>query len=53
RFGALNLDNFDSCLALLERPKGDKGWGNVVFFIVEPEIFDYSQGEAAVLEIEP
>jgi len=53
RFGALNLDNFDTVLAFLEKPKGDNAWVNGGFFILEPEIFDYIQGDDTLWEREP
>jgi glucose-1-phosphate cytidylyltransferase len=53
RFGALNLDDFDTALDFLEKPKGDNAWVNGGFFVLEPEIFDYIQGDGTLWEREP
>jgi glucose-1-phosphate cytidylyltransferase len=53
RFGALNLDDGNHVLSFLEKPKGDRGWINGGFFVLEPEIFDYIKGDEIVLEREP
>jgi len=52
RFGALELDdgivsNFE------EKPKGDGRWISGGFFVVEPSVFDYIEGDATVWEQEP
>jgi len=53
RFGALNLNDGNHVLSFLEKPKGDRGWINGGFFVLEPEIFDYIKGDEIVLEREP
>ena len=53
RFGALNLDDGNHVLSFLEKPKGDRGWINGGFFVLEPKIFDYIKGDETVLEREP
>ena len=53
RFGMLELDDKDSVLSFLEKPKGDGGWANGGFFVLEPEIFDYIGGDEDVWEKEP
>lgn len=52
RFGALDLagdvvEHFD------EKPKGDGRWINGGFFVLEPKVFDYLEGDATVWEHEP
>lgn len=53
RFGALNLDNSDTVLSFLEKPKGDGAWINGGFFVLEPEVFKYLKGDETVWEWEP
>lgn len=53
RFGALHLDDKDHVLEFKEKPKGDGAWINGGFFVLEPDIFDYIQGDETVWEKEP
>lgn len=53
RFGALNLAADDQVISFLEKPKGDGAWINGGFFVLEPEIFDYIEGDATIWEREP
>lgn len=54
RFGALNISSNNSVLNFEEKPKGDLGWINGGFFVLEPEIFDYLEGgDLTVWEQEP
>ncbi len=53
RFGALDLSGADQVLGFQEKPKGDGGWINAGFFVLNPEVFDYLQGDETVLEKEP
>lgn len=53
RFGALELDKNHMVTAFQEKPKGDGGWINAGFFVMQPEIFDYIEGDTTVLEKEP
>jgi len=41
RFGSVTLESDSSVAGFLEKPKGDGGWVNAGFFIMEPGIFDY------------
>jgi glucose-1-phosphate cytidylyltransferase len=52
RFGALEVDG-DRVTAFNEKPVGDGGWVNGGFFVFEPGVFDYLEGDEAVLEREP
>ena len=45
RFGALNLDSQDLVSSFLEKPKGDGAWINGGFFVLNPEVFSYLQGD--------
>ncbi len=57
RYGAFNLDSNNHKIAhFREKPKGDghdTAWINGGFFVLEPQIFDYIEGDATVWEREP
>jgi len=53
RFGALELSERGEVLAFQEKPKGDDAWINAGFFVMEPGVFDYIEGDETVLEREP
>lgn len=53
RFGALGLNDKNEVLGFKEKPKGEVGWINGGFFVLEPEIFDYIDGDATFFEREP
>jgi glucose-1-phosphate cytidylyltransferase len=51
RFGALTLDE-DSVCEFSEKPQAGEGWINGGFFVFEPAVFDYMNGDQSVLERE-
>ena len=57
RYGAFNLEsNNDKITNFREKPKGDghdTAWINGGFFVLEPEIFDYIEGDHTTWEREP
>lgn len=53
RFGAIDLDSDGIITSFREKPKGDRGWINGGFFVCEPEVFDYIDGDDSVWEHEP
>ncbi|SFK60627.1 glucose-1-phosphate cytidylyltransferase [Brevibacillus centrosporus] len=53
RFGALDLTENGAVSGFREKPKGDGGWINAGFFVMEPGVFDYIPGNDTVLEKEP
>lgn len=53
RFGAINLDENNGVQGFQEKPKGDGAWINGGFFVMEPKVFDYIDGDATMLEREP
>ena len=53
RFGALNLDDQNNVSSFLEKPKGHGAWINGGFFVCEPNVFDYIEGDKTVWEKEP
>jgi len=53
RFGALNLNEDQTVTAFLEKPKGDGAWINGGFFVCQPRVFDYIEGDATIFEKDP
>jgi glucose-1-phosphate cytidylyltransferase len=53
RFGALQMSEGNLVRGFQEKPKGDGHWVNAGFFVMEPKVFDYIEGDATVLEKEP
>ncbi len=59
RYGAICFGKNNSVTSFLEKPKGDsqesenKGWVNGGFFVCEPKIFDYIEGDSTIFEQEP
>jgi len=53
RFGALDLSETNHVRGFQEKPKGDGGWINAGFFVLEPKTFDYIEGDHTVFEREP
>ncbi|MDQ0216412.1 glucose-1-phosphate cytidylyltransferase [Oikeobacillus pervagus] len=53
RFGAMSLSENGTVLDFMEKPKGDGGWINGGFFIFQPDIFNYLDGDHSILEKEP
>jgi glucose-1-phosphate cytidylyltransferase len=52
RFGALGFDG-DRVVEFKEKPQTSEGWINGGFFVFEPEVFDYIDGDQTVLEEGP
>jgi glucose-1-phosphate cytidylyltransferase len=54
RFGAFNLSSGQTqVLTFREKPQGDGAWVNGGFFVLEPSVLDYIEGDATVWEREP
>ena len=53
RFGALRLGDGDVVECFTEKPLGDGDWINGGFFVMEPSVFDWIDGDRTVLEREP
>jgi glucose-1-phosphate cytidylyltransferase len=53
RFGALQLDEKNRVQGFKEKPKGDDSWINGGFFVMEPRVLDYIDGDGTLLEKEP
>ena len=54
RFGAFSLDrNQNKVHTFREKPQGDGAWINGGFFVLEPGVVDYIEGDSTVWEREP
>lgn len=54
RFGSLGLDKNHNVIAFQEKPKGESGWVNAGFFVLEPKVFEYiTMGDETVWERDP
>jgi len=52
RFGHLSFDG-DQVERFTEKPQTSEGWINGAFFVLEPEVFDYIEGDDTQWEHEP
>ena len=52
RFGMLDLEGH-SVTGFIEKPEGDGGWINGGFFVLEPSVLDFIDGDATIWEREP
>lgn len=52
RFGRLELDD-SQVVSFQEKPQMSEGWINGAFFVLEPGIFDYIEGDHTQFEREP
>lgn len=52
RFGHLELDG-EQIVEFSEKPQVDEGWINGAFFVLEPGVFDYIDGDATQWERDP
>jgi len=53
RFGSLNINDKNEVVSFLEKPKGDGAWVNGGFFVCQPEVFKYIEGDSTVFEKDP
>ena len=53
RFGALRIEADDQILGFKEKPKGDGSWINGGFFVLEPGVLDYIDGDDTIWERQP
>jgi len=53
KFGSLNIDGKDRVISFQEKPKGDKSWISAGFFVLEPVIFKYIEGDNIFWERQP
>lgn len=52
RYGAIGLDGH-AVSRFQEKPVGDDGWVNGGFFVLEPQVFDYIEGDQTSWEARP
>jgi glucose-1-phosphate cytidylyltransferase len=52
KFGLLNIDG-DKVVKFNEKPAGDGGWINGGYFVLEPKVMDYIEGDSTIWEREP
>lgn len=52
RFGRLEIEN-DQVVSFQEKPQMSEGWINGAFFVLEPGVFDYIEGDNSHFESEP
>ncbi len=52
RFGALDIQG-NEVRKFQEKPPGDGSWINGGFFVLEPAVFDYLEGDSTIWEQEP
>lgn len=53
RFGIIDFGSDDKVQAFREKDKGDSGWINGGFMVLEPKIFDLIEGDATIFERDP
>lgn len=52
RFGALNMDK-QKIVSFEEKPQGDRSWINGGYFVLEPQVIDYIEGDRTTWESGP
>jgi glucose-1-phosphate cytidylyltransferase len=54
RFGAIAIGDHETKISTFEeKPEGDGAWVNGGFFVLEPQVLDYIEGDETVWEREP
>ncbi len=53
RYGAMTITDDDQVTSFKEKPKGDGGYINGGFFVCQPEVLDYIDGDHQMFENEP
>lgn len=53
RFGSLTIDSNQQVVGFMEKMKGDGGWMNAGFFVMQPDVLNYIEGDQTILEQEP
>jgi glucose-1-phosphate cytidylyltransferase len=53
RFGSLGFDDTGHLRSFQEKPAGDGAWINGGFFVMQPEVFNYIEDDATILERAP
>jgi glucose-1-phosphate cytidylyltransferase len=53
RFGALDINDKNEVVSFIEKPRGDGAWINGGYFVCQPEVFDYIEGDGTIFEKQP
>ena len=53
RFGIIDIAAEDKVASFMEKPKGDNAWINAGYFVLQPEVFKYIEGDGTAWEKEP
>jgi glucose-1-phosphate cytidylyltransferase len=53
KFGIMDIGAEDKISSFLEKPKGDTAWINAGYFVLQPEVFKYIEGDSIALEKDP
>lgn len=53
RFGTFEADDHGRVARFLEKPRGDGSWVSGGFFVCEPKLFEYIEGDDTILERAP
>ena len=53
RYGALEIENDFEVSKFQEKPDGDGNWINGGFFVLDPQVLDYIEGDESVFEQKP
>lgn len=53
RYGSIAINEDNLVTTFQEKPKGDGSWINSGFFVMEPAIFEYLEGDNSILEDGP
>jgi glucose-1-phosphate cytidylyltransferase len=53
RYGSISMVKENMVCKFQEKPKGDGTWINAGFFVMEPAVFDYLDGDNSILEDGP
>jgi glucose-1-phosphate cytidylyltransferase len=53
KFGALDIADDDKITSFFEKPHGDGSWVNGGFFVLQPEVFAYIDGDSTIFERKP
>ena len=53
RFGLLEIDNSNTIHQFKEKNKEDGGWINAGFMVIQPEVFEFIEGDHTTFEQEP
>ncbi|MBZ0188271.1 MAG: glucose-1-phosphate cytidylyltransferase, partial [Candidatus Obscuribacterales bacterium] len=51
-FGTLRLED-EKVTAFVEKPEGQEGWINAGFFVLEPKVIDFIDGDSTSWERQP